>query len=541
MSASAIDKTLFDLGSKLAMVEYDFPDFVLNTFAKSFPGKRFDYWHIMYLADTVQHCLSTGRKLGAVLPRFHLKSTILGYATCIYQLLKGKDMMYLSYRDAMSKYHTTKIKEIVATNPELRERMIDMSPLSESMCKFHIDGVRIARVLNGGIFSFKRGTHVDGGVICDDILRDPEAPLSFTQIKKVTDHVMREIINIPVQGAPTFILGTPMHPEDMLMTLRENSGFEYVYLPVFDPTPEREVLWPEVYPREWLEEHKRIVGWRAFQTEFMLVPVSETEAFFRSDEVFALVDPELKNHSIYAQYRRPENVSYVLGGADIGKKRHPSHLAVFEITKTDKGEPFATMIHQSWMDEMTYVDQKEYLEVAMESFGMDALYVDNTRGEMEERGLDPAIRLITFGSAPVRKRCITALEQIVSKGNIRFLGDSRFISQFLSVNGSLQAPETSFGHGESFFSVALAALAIDDRLGLGGTTIVGDLGSALSKQKLSGASLTCPHCKSPAVELYKGTFRVLTVAEADGMNCLDCGKQTIFQKEVHSSASWTHI
>jgi intein/homing endonuclease len=452
-------------------------------------------------------------------------STVVGYATTIYRLLQGHDMLYLSYRDSMSRYHTANIKEIVATNPILSKRMEDMSPLSEAMCKFRVDGVKTVRVLSGGVFSFKRGTHVSGGAILDDILRDPESPLSFIQVKKVEQHVLTEIINIPNKGAPMIIMGTPMHPADLLMTLEHHESFRHVRWPVYEPVPGRHILWPEMYDEVWLEEHKKASGWRSFQTEFMLVPVSETESFFRSDEVFALVDATLRNHSLYAQFSRPENARYILGGVDIGKKRHPSHLSVFVIEVNGKGEPFATMIHQSFMDEMPYMEQKDYLETAVRNFNMDALYVDNSRGEMEERDLDPAIRLVTFASQDVRKRAITATEKIFSLGNVKLLGEPRFISQILSVNGSLQAPETSQGHGESFFSIVLTMLALDDRLGLGGIKNLGDMNYIMQGKSIDlTTGIFCPKCKSPAVTFSNGFNYRPTIQDANTCHCLDCGE-----------------
>jgi hypothetical protein len=418
--------------------------------------------------------------------------------------------------------------------------MKDLSPASDSVCRFLVDGVSKVEILIGGIYSFKRGTHVKGVVILDDILRDPETPLSFEQIKKVTEHFKAEIINMPVEGAICIIMGTPMHPEDLLMTLEDQEGFKYIRWSAFNPVPGREVLWPEVYSAEFLERHKRISGWRSFQTEFMLVPVSETESYFTSDEIIGpggLVDPSLKCHSIEAVFRRPPEMRYVLGGADLGKKRHPSHLSIFGVEVDAEGKPICTMLHQSWLDEMPYLVQKEYFEKAVDNFKMDALYLDDTRGEMSERDLDPLITLISFASAQNRKRAITTMDEMFTQKRVKLLGEPRFVSQLLAVRGDLTAPETSSGHGESFFSIALAMLALDDRLGRGGTQVVGNVANVIVGRSEPKLTLVCEACKSPAISFFSQKGHTSYREEAIGYNCLDCGHHVEFElpeREKHS-------
>jgi hypothetical protein len=47
----------------------------------------------------------------------------------------------------------------------------------------------------------------------------------------------------------------------------------------------------------------------------------------------------------------------------------------------------------------------------------------------------------------------------VNEGNMRLLADERQTSQILSVNNELKAPETPMGHGDAFFSIAMALQA----------------------------------------------------------------------------------
>ena len=50
-------------------------------------------------------------------------------------------------------------------------------------------------------------------------------------------------------------------------------------------------------------------------------------------------------------------------------------------------------------------------------------------------------------------------EQYVHSGNLELLADSRQTQQILSVNNELKAPQTPMGHGDAFFSIAMALQA----------------------------------------------------------------------------------
>ena len=54
-------------------------------------------------------------------------------------------------------------------------------------------------------------------------------------------------------------------------------------------------------------------------------------------------------------------------------------------------------------------------------------------------------------------------EHYVSTENLKLLTDERQRQQILSVNNELKAPETPMGHGDAFFSIAMACQAIHDR------------------------------------------------------------------------------
>ena len=52
------------------------------------------------------------------------------------------------------------------------------------------------------------------------------------------------------------------------------------------------------------------------------------------------------------------------------------------------------------------------------------------------------------------------MEHYVHSGNLRLLADERQRQQILSVNNDLKAPQTPMGHGDAFFSISMALLAL---------------------------------------------------------------------------------
>ena len=214
-----------------------------------------------------------------MLPRFHFKSTILGHAFSVWRLLQStRDMsvLYLSYSDGMAKYHIAEINKEISRNPILSEMMVNRTPKADYSFRYYFQNKPI-EIMHGGLFSFKRGMHVNGALIADDVLRDPENPLNTGQITKVEDHFMTESLFIPLKGVPTILLGTPKMPGDLLTKLQKDDRFKSRVLPALDPAPNRRVLMPELYSEEWLLTQQKARP-KSFASEFMLIPHFSTES-----------------------------------------------------------------------------------------------------------------------------------------------------------------------------------------------------------------------------------------------------------------------
>ncbi len=450
LSEGLIEQKKYEIGS--------FREFIENIWALSYDNPEyFKAWHVSLLAEDIEECLETGMNYVGVLPRGHFKSTILGHAFSVWRLLKApRDMsiLYLSYSDGMAKYHIAEINKIVARNPVIPELLINRNPKADFSARFYKNN-KPMDIMHGGLFSFKRGMHVNGALIADDVLRDPENPLNMGQITKVEDHFMTESMFIPLKEAPVIVVGTPMMPGDILAKLQDDERFKARVLPALDPVPGRRVLAPEIMSEKYLLAQQKARP-KSFASEFMLVPHFATESYFHEEDIIKCEDETLRSAPATKKFTDWESGDQIFGGFDVGKKRHPSHLVIFR----KRGENIE-QVHQSFLEGWSYSDQIEYLNEVADNFDLNSGYVDNTRGELEDRGLDVRWRSMHF-TRKSKNTMAQVFEKFAHEGILKLIKDERQKQQILSVSNELKAPDTPMGHGDAFFSIAMALQAVHD-------------------------------------------------------------------------------
>ena len=447
-----------------------FWEFVRDIWSQGYDHPEyFNAWHIGLLCEDVQDALAIKKNYVAILPRFHFKSTILGHAFSVWCLLRGKgdtDVLYMSYSDGMSQRHIQEINKVVRRVPQLQEWMTNRSPNADYSFRYFA-GNGAKEIMHGGLFSFKRGLHVNGALIADDLLRDPDNPLNTTVLSKIEDHFMTETMFIPTPGIPVIVMGTPMLPNDLLAKLRDDDRFVYRFLPVFDPAPDRKVLMPELYDEVWLKSQQKARP-KSFASEFLLAPYLSTETYFSDAEIEAVENKTLKSLDPYKKWILESD--FTTAGFDIGKKRHPSHLSIY-ISLGYK----MTQVCQIFLDGWSYTKQIQLLNAVVENFDIDKGYVDNTRGEVDERGLKEEWIPMTF-TEKSKRTMAQRFEEYVYNKKIELIASERQRSQITCVDNELKAPVTPAGHGDAFFSNAMAVLAHSEYVGKG-TEDVGDLQS----------------------------------------------------------------
>jgi hypothetical protein len=451
-----------------------FDRFVQEIGCKSYPDYKFDSWHIRKICQWCDEVMASDRRLGlAALPRGHLKSTLLGYLFSIYRFLTGfGDSLYVSYKEELSLYHMSNIKSAINNNPILNKFCKDLTPTSNSQIHYRV-GSKVIRMFGSGIFAVKRGLHCNGVVIVDDILGTVDNPMVLTELNHAENNFNSEIVPIPNRGCPMLIYGTVMDYSDLLFKLKENPQYQNpppLWLPALNPTPDHEVLWDR-YDKVELEKRKQQQGWKAFSTEYLLIPVLALNAFFSREDMDKIINKKLVDYKIGRSNGDEWWRNYpIIAGYDIGKKRNPSHMAVFAVVDNPSSSTMPqkmVMIHQKFFDNWEYTKQIEYIYDAVDFFQIQRMYYDNTRSEFDERNLPRGCTAIVLGSrtgntAKGKMQLAINFSKLVEQNKIELIDDDRYIAQLLSVTNDLQAPTSGTEHGDAFISTMLAIGVFSD-------------------------------------------------------------------------------
>lgn len=165
-------------------------------------------------------------------------------------------------------------------------------------------------------------------------------------------------------------------------------------------------------------------------------------------------------------------------GLDLGLKRHPSHLCVllevvYHVHEPEREEALRQLglddgsirrvyqLASVWFDNEPYTKQIEMLRSLFERFQVSLCLWDATRGELEalrERSALPDAMMyggVVF-TREVKAKLAANLNFAIEGGDLFLLNDERQKRSILSVNNALQSDESEVGHGDAFWSLALA-------------------------------------------------------------------------------------
>lgn len=390
--------------------------------------------------------------------RFHGKSVLL-YAFIMWLMWKQEkpyeDGIYFSFTLDMAQDHLKKCNRYIEVNPYFQADFVKMSN-ADSIVHYFRKGGKQFYFEPAGIKTFKRGKH-PRHVICDDILRDPEVKLDIIQIQKITTTFKEQIIPMPKKDGCIHVMGTPQDQEDLFAELERRPEFYSTSNPGLLNEAEQKVLWPEYWTFQRLMEFKATMGEKAFNKEFMCLPSRSADGYFQTAEYDGRIKRRLKNYDFYTDRKPVFRDEWCYAGMDLGKKAHPSHLAIFA---TRRGRLY--QVHSKFMDGWNYCDQLEYVRGAIQFFKVARLDFDNTRAEFEgfyEAGELPEEMQGLVFNAKNKFTMAAEFDKLVAQKRIFLLNDDRQRRQILSVDNDLNAIATKDGHGDAFFSVCLAIRA----------------------------------------------------------------------------------
>lgn len=424
----------------------DFSKFIEFIFPLSYKEFK-EANHLREWANRIQY----NDKTATLSARKHLKSNLM-YAFVMWRLFKmtdSEEALYMSYTEPLSAYHTKNIKKLIDYNPFF-QGIQDLTN-AEGIIKYSWNGKDIFLVKPASISRFNRGWHGDG-VICDDILADPTNELNMSVITTITNTFFEEVLSLPVEGGYLHLVGTAQHSEDLFFQIKEKSkSFNWAMYPAILNENEKITLWPEMFNYDRLIQiQKEEIGIKAFAKEYMCSPVWTEDAYFKKEDILNLIDNGLKN----INWVENKNAT-VIAGLDIGKVRHPSHLTIFL-----HAGGLIVQIYQIFMDNWDYTKQVEHINALIDRLKIKRIYYDDTRSELEsfaeqgiiKRGLWTPVKF----THTEKFKLAANFSKTVSKGALRLQNNQRMIRSILSVNNNLDALETVDGHGDAFWSIAMA-------------------------------------------------------------------------------------
>lgn len=455
-----MDKEFKEFQEHIEKAKKSFPYFIAHIFPLSFKKSQ-----VVKAPHTVKWAkrIEQNPRTATLSARKHLKSTTI-YAFIMWMIFKmepGDNItwLYMSYNQKMSVYHTINIKQYIQSNPCFTN-IKDLTQ-GNSILDYAWDNNTRFRCMPSGILNFNRGWHGDG-VICDDILADPTNELNFGIIDKINRTFKEQVMSLPKEGGQIHLVGTAQHQLDLFFQLKENPSWNWAEYKAILNEGNKEVLWPELFNYERLcQIRNEELGEKAFRKEYMCSPVWTEEAYFQREELMKAVNPSLEERKQPAKDYKDKQFM-IVAGLDIGKKSHPSHFAIFELR-----EGHYTQLYEKFMDGWDYSRQVDFINQLIEFHQIDRINYDDTRAELEsfreQRLIDPTIwkpvvfkRTSKFDMASNFSRLVNHKEGETDHPKVTLLNRQRMIDSILSVSNDLQAVESEIGHGDAFWSVALA-------------------------------------------------------------------------------------
>ena len=478
------------------LATYDsFPAFVDIVFSQSFERFVRGEW----VARRCRH-LQGHDKTVTVGPRDHFKSTA-NYAYVAWHVWRNRfdadadiewatgpadlEILYFSFNEPMAQYHIglenkDGIKKLIDRNPWF-DPVDDAKERADSRAEYSWDGHGTVSLSPASVQQMVRGRHTDM-VVVDDPFQDDNkqtAGLDPGLVLKINRIFKDAIMDIPTGPmAELHVTTTPQTEEDFTFDDQLLTDYGRLEEPAVQDYDREEALWPEWKTYDDLISIKQKRGDKSFNQEYQITPRSSEIGFFRDEDVARMTVAALEDYGAnglrdrWVAQEDEWSINGSVAGIDIGKKRHPAHLAVFacvtrEITldedttlRSPAGHLF--QVHSKWMDGWDYQRQVQYCQRTIDHFGIRALPYDNTRGEYEgldEMGMVPPQMTPVSLNRPTNQEVASALDVYATSDRLKLLPDDRQNRQLKVVTNDLDAVETGDGHGESFWSIGLACHA----------------------------------------------------------------------------------
>ena len=307
-----------------------------------------------YIDDCLDR-LESNHKLIEITARDHFKSTRL-YFYIMWQIMTSKEdleIQYFSFNATMSAYHTEKLQGFISNNfwfqyLEQAGALINNSPNAKTFIDYTNPFNAKITINSQAVKGFTRGIHCNV-LILDDVFPDIQARHKSdpTEVLNVNHIVRASLLSMVKDGGKIIVVGTPQTPSDFFYDEALKDQFKITSQPAIVNDKNKQVLWEEWMDYEELMKRKEALGERLFNQEYMASPAYVENSFIKPEYLQRAIRVKQVN-----DYTGDANV---YAGYDIGKKTHPSHIAIF---KEVKG--VYTQLASYWMDKWDYTKQIEF-------------------------------------------------------------------------------------------------------------------------------------------------------------------------------------
>lgn len=293
---------------------------------------------LLPLADGNQHFINIEA------PREHAKTSQLAMARTIWELGRHPDLRIkiVTGEDDLGVDILNEITQNLEHNPKIHEVFPHLVPDKAqgwTRHKIYVQRKIIQKDASVQVFpvlSSKMGPRADL-IFFDDVV-NPRNAIFQPALRPVVKQMVREgwlnLLETDGRAVNTF---TPWHLDDHNSELKKDGAWIQWSRPaIVDGEP----LWGEKWTLDTLEQRRLAIGDRAYQRQFMLIPLSEEETTFSKQVVDGCIRHDLTLKTVYP----PEWPRYV--GIDLasslGKKA--SYTVIFTAVVDPQGKKIPTEI-----------------------------------------------------------------------------------------------------------------------------------------------------------------------------------------------------
>lgn len=242
-------------------------------------------------------------KAAIMAPRGHSKTFSWTIAPILWRAYreKGAEILLTSASHTQSKDILEDIKRIIELNEALQhlkpstdnmKELGDSSDIQKWQSVWKAEAITTTTDVSIKVKTFSdsiRSKHVDY-VFCDDVLSNN---MRKEEEKDVFYSVLSPIIEN--SGGMMQIVGTPLEYNDLMMELMDKDSFYSERYKAYYPERD-DVLWPDMWSVEGLEDKKQEIGPARFAREYQTEPMSIDEQFFSNEIIESSMGADWKHN-----------------------------------------------------------------------------------------------------------------------------------------------------------------------------------------------------------------------------------------------------